>query len=207
MCWALLIATTDLQSRRQYRGTSHAWGIRIDRNSRAVTDVIDTFIRSLTCQELTVWTQHVYKQSLAIKYTDTGMSCEVSEPVKELTNEHLVMPHLSLLSPDADLLAALISRNQCLEARNEHLEASRLATNAPEVARLPVQDFHSTDNGVNNSVVPVVVQQAELHTSPMALDDDDLIAAQLKYLKISSWNCRFRCHLKISSQYHLKISS
>ena len=68
------------------------------------------------------------------------------------------MPHLSILSPDADLIAALIHRNEYLEARIQFLEASCRATNEA-VVRLPAQDVHHYGADVpmmNRSDLPVV---------------------------------------------------
>ena len=49
------------------------------------------------------------------------------------------MPHLPLLSPDADLLAALLRRNQFLEEQNVWLSFS--CSRAPETA-VPRMDTH-----------------------------------------------------------------
>ena len=141
------------------------------RDSQAVTIGIDSFIRNLSRKELTIWTQQVHKQGTDSKGLACRTCCVLSEPVTNVTNEIKTMPHLSILSPDADLIAALIHRNEYLEARIQFLEASCRATNEA-VVRLPAQDVHHYGADVpmmNRSDLPVV-HLVERETSLMDWD-------------------------------------
>jgi hypothetical protein len=92
------------------------------RNDPNVAAGIDGFIRAMSSEDLKKWTRQVYKQSRSgIRYPEQDFL--LSEPVTEVTDAHRKMPHLPLLSPDADLLAALLRRNQFLEEQNAWLSA------------------------------------------------------------------------------------
>ena len=108
----MLGASTDLPLGRQSHGTSLALGTQC--SDPNVAAGIDGFIRAMSSEDLKKWTTQVYKQSRSgIWYPEQDFL--LSEPVTEVTDAHRKMPHLPLLSPDADLLAALLKRNQFLE--------------------------------------------------------------------------------------------
>jgi len=115
------------------------------RNDPNVAAGIDGFIRAMSSEDLKKWTTQVYKQSRSgIRYPEQDFL--LSEPVTEVTDAHRKMPHLPLLSPDADLLAALLRRNQFLEEQNVWLSFS--SSRAPETA---------VPQMVHQSAVPVPV--------------------------------------------------
>jgi hypothetical protein len=87
----------------------------------------------MSSEDLKKWTTQVYKQSRSgIRYPEQDFL--LSEPVIEVTDAHRKMPHLPLLSSDADLLAALLRRNQFLEEHNLWLSFS--CSSAPEIVGL-----------------------------------------------------------------------
>jgi hypothetical protein len=99
----------------------------------------------MSSEDLKKWTTQVYKQSRSgIRYPEQDFL--LSEPVTEVTDAHRKMPHLPLLSPDADLLAALLRRNQFLEEQNVWLSFS--CSRAPET---------TVPQMVHRSAVPVPV--------------------------------------------------
>ena len=146
------------------------------RNDPNVAAGIDGFIRAMSSEDLKKWTTQVYKQSRSgIRYPEQDFL--LSEPVTEVTDAHRKMPHLPLLSPDADLLAALLRRNQFLEEQNVWLSFS--SSRAPETAvpqmvhQSAVQVPVPTGSGPE---VPVVqFQQAKAAGAANEMEVDDCV--------------------------------
>ena len=145
------------------------------RNDPKIAAEIDGFIRAMSTEDLKKWTTQLHKQSHN-PIRDPELDFLLSEPVTLVTNAHLAMTHLPLLSPDADLLEALLRRNQFLEEQNVWLQEQNvwLSLSAPENAgpQSAVQVPVPAGMEVPHDVPVVQVQQAVQveAATPMEMD-------------------------------------